>query len=398
MGFLKYEEQDDFTTAARYLQPAPDGNADLVQRAEEMQKLRARFNAEVALLSDDPKGTVEAGLPLGEVRAGDLTIGGTRADVILVRVDDPESGKIWLVSQETVARIPQLYALLQSEKPGAVERLIPAALTGHRLLGMSLAQWLGWLLSIPISWLLAWPLGYLFTAPSRVWHKLRRIPFRAVWDTPIEVPLRCIIAILAHSVFVYLLHPPLLYRAFYFRFMAALLAACAAWLVSRIARTCMLPNKVQIAEWIEDYGEDSDFVRARVRGLPPSAGDLQFIDSERVWEAQRRQALFLVDDPLICGVDVARGGGDWNVIRFRKGYDARTIPAQRIPGEQTRDSTFLVSKLSEVLADQRPGHKVAHMFVDAAFGGPVVNRLQQLGFANVSEINFGRDGARARRL
>ena len=71
------------------------------------------------------------------------------------------------------------------------------------------------------------------------------------------------------------------------------------------SRTCMLPNKTQIAEWIEDYGEDSDFVRVRVRGLPPSAGDLQFIDSERVWEAQRRQALFLVDDRN--GRDSVRG-------------------------------------------------------------------------------------------
>ena len=155
------------------------------------------------------------------------------------------------------------------------------------------------------------------------------------------------------------------------------------------SRTCLLPNKAQIAEWIEDYGEDSDFVRVRVRGLPPSAGDMQFIDSERVWGAQRRQPLCLVDDPLICGVDVARGGGDWNVIRFRKGLDARTIPPIRIPGEQTRDSTFLVSKLSEVLADRRPGHKITYMFVDAALGGPVVNRLHQLGFKNVSEINFG---------
>src|SRR6266851_4993237 len=155
------------------------------------------------------------------------------------------------------------------------------------------------------------------------------------------------------------------------------------------SRNCMLPNKAQIAEWIEDYGEDSDFVRVRVRGLPPSAGDMQFIDSERVWEAQRRSPQCLMDYPLICGVDVARGGGDWNVVRFRKGLDARTILPIRIPGEQTRDSTFLVSKLSEVLADQRPGRKVAHMFVDAALGGPVVNRLQQLGFRNVSEINFG---------
>jgi hypothetical protein len=40
------------------------------------------------------------------------------------------------------------------------------------------------------------------------------------------------------------------------------------------SRICMLPNKAQIAEWIEDYGEDSDFVRVRVRGLPPRAGDM----------------------------------------------------------------------------------------------------------------------------
>ena len=155
------------------------------------------------------------------------------------------------------------------------------------------------------------------------------------------------------------------------------------------SRTCLLPNKTQIAEWISDYGEDSDFVRVRVRGLPPSAGDLQFIDSERIWEAQRRRALCLVDDPLICGVDVARGGGDGNVVWFRKGLDARTIPPIRIPGEQTRDSMLLVSSLSEVLADKRPDRKIAHMFVDAGFGGPIVNRLQQLGFKNVREINFG---------
>ena len=131
------------------------------------------------------------------------------------------------------------------------------------------------------------------------------------------------------------------------------------------SRTCALPNKRQIEEWIADYGEDSDFVRVRVRGLPPSSGDMQFIDSERIWEAQRRPPQCLPDDPLICGVDVARGGGDWNVIRFRKGLDARTIPPVRIPGEQTRDSMTLVPKLSDLLSDKRQDRKIAHMFVDA---------------------------------
>ena len=34
------------------------------------------------------------------------------------------------------------------------------------------------------------------------------------------------------------------------------------------SRTSQFTNQAQIAEWLEDYGEDSDFVRVRVRGLP----------------------------------------------------------------------------------------------------------------------------------
>ena len=71
------------------------------------------------------------------------------------------------------------------------------------------------------------------------------------------------------------------------------------------SRECALPNKAQIEEWIHDYGEDSDFVRVRVRGLPPRASELQFIDQERVWQAQKRTVSPLDDEPLIAGVDVS---------------------------------------------------------------------------------------------
>jgi MscS family membrane protein len=235
MGLLKYVERQDFATAARYLQPVPGQDTNLVQRAKELQALHSRFRGDIGLLSDDPNGTVEAGLPPGHVRAGVLAVGGTTSDVILVRVDDPDSGKIWLISDETVANIPQLYAQMEREGPTFAARIVPTALTGRQVLGMSLAQWLGWLLSIPISWLLAWLLSFLLSAPRRIWFKLRNLSFRTVWETPLGMPLRCIIAILLHSVVVYLLEPPLLYRVYYLRFMAALLAICFAWLVSRIA-------------------------------------------------------------------------------------------------------------------------------------------------------------------
>ncbi|MGB8889240.1 MAG: mechanosensitive ion channel family protein [Candidatus Korobacteraceae bacterium] len=250
MGALKYAERRDFATVARYLQPPPGQNANLVELAKEFHALRSSFEGDIDLLSNDPKGTVEAGLPPGEVRAGVISVGATTADVILVRVDDPEYGKIWLVSKDTVARIPDLYAQVQGEGPTLAERIVPASLRDRYVLGMSLAQWLGWLLSIPISLLLAWLLAFLLSAPRRAWYKLRKLPSSTFWESPLGTPLKCIIAILIHGIFVYLLDPPLLYRAYYLRFLAGLLAACLAWLVSRII----------------DRGFDHAVTRTRQRG------------------------------------------------------------------------------------------------------------------------------------
>ena len=152
------------------------------------------------------------------------------------------------------------------------------------------------------------------------------------------------------------------------------------------SRTSAMTNKALIEEWITDYGENSDFVRVRVRGLPPAASDLQFIDSVRIFEAQEREAVFFGDDPLIVGVDVARGGNDSNVIQFRRGLDAKSIPAIRIPGEQTRDAMRLVSVLANVIET----HKPAYVFVDGTgIGGPIVDRLKQLGHRCVHEVQFG---------
>ena len=119
---------------------------------------------------------------------------GTATDVILVRVDDPSYGKIWLLSKELVAKAPQLYSERQRERPTAVERILPAALFNEYVLGMSLAQWLGWLLSIPISWALALLAALLFSVPRRIWRRIRKVEFKLVWETECGPPLRCTIA------------------------------------------------------------------------------------------------------------------------------------------------------------------------------------------------------------
>jgi len=155
------------------------------------------------------------------------------------------------------------------------------------------------------------------------------------------------------------------------------------------SRTSRFTNKPLIDQWIGDYGEDSDFVRVRVLGLPPSASELQYIDGERVKEASRRTVEPLVDEPVVAGFDVSGGGAAWNVIRFRRGPDARSIPPVRISGQDGRDRAVLIAKCAEIMREGAGGRPVKAMFVDSAFGSPIVERLHTLGFHNVHEVSFG---------
>lgn len=161
--------------------------------------------------------------------------------------------------------------------------------------------------------------------------------------------------------------------------------------VSVDSRESRFTNKDLIKEWIETYGEDSDFVRVRVRGLPPRASELQFIDQERVWQAQKRPLpIVFEDEPIVAGIDVSDGGSAWNVVRFRRGADARTLPPVRIPGEAVRnDRSGLLAKLSDILTNGVDGKRVHTMFFDSAFGAPYVERLRSMGHSNVEEVRFG---------
>ncbi len=162
------------------------------------------------------------------------------------------------------------------------------------------------------------------------------------------------------------------------------------------SRSSKFTNKAQIEEWAAQYGEDSDFFRVRVRGLPPSASDLQFIGTALVAGAQTRQVEPLDDDPLVAGLDVARGGADNAVIRFRRGLDARSIPPIKVPGEKVRDSSKLVALACDVLdrefvCGDTKKRKVVMLFVDGTgVGGPIYDRLVQLGYGDrVMEVQFG---------
>lgn len=141
-------------------------------------------------------------------------------------------------------------------------------------------------------------------------------------------------------------------------------------------------NHALFSEWVADFGEDSDFVRVRVKGRFPQAGSLQFIPHDLVGLAQTVTPVVLASDPLVLGVDVARFGDDQSVIAFRRGKDARSIGWERHRGLDTME---LAGRVAESITHLRP----SGVFVDeGGVGGGVVDRLRQLGHPVVG-INFG---------
>ena len=87
------------------------------------------------------------------------------------------------------------------------------------------------------------------------------------------------------------------------------------------SRAARKTNKAEIAQWVELWGEDSDFVRVRVRGLPPKAASTQLIPLDLIQEARKRKPDQKPYEHMakIIGVDAARFGDDDSVIIVRQG-------------------------------------------------------------------------------
>lgn len=133
------------------------------------------------------------------------------------------------------------------------------------------------------------------------------------------------------------------------------------------SRTVEGTNKTQIEEWVRDYGEDSDFVKVRVRGIFPNASFKQFISIEDVDAAfgkvlKEEQYNFA---PKILTVDPAWEGDDEFVIALRQGLNfkiLRTVPKN--------DNDLQMASLIASIEDDE---KADAVFIDAGFGTGIVS-------------------------
>lgn len=154
------------------------------------------------------------------------------------------------------------------------------------------------------------------------------------------------------------------------------------------SRSVEITNKKQIALWLEEYGEDSDFFKVRVKGEFPSQGADQFIPAAIVREAMARGSRDHNEATCaVVGVDVARFGDDDTVIFTRIGVDGASVGLSRFHGLNTVQVVGKVKEHVRYLRKQLGIPKV-HVFVDeGGVGGGPVDILKEDGFP-VRGVNF----------
>lgn len=147
------------------------------------------------------------------------------------------------------------------------------------------------------------------------------------------------------------------------------------WMTRQIdSRTAKKTDKAEIAKQIQDYGEDSDFVRVRWLGIFPRAASTQFIGDDLIRTAGQRFRDGVPIDPTwpkILGVDVARFGDDKTVLLMRQG--PKILWKRDFRGIDTMQTASMVAE--SIQADDPDT-----VFVDVVgVGAGVVDRLHQIG-------------------
>lgn len=160
------------------------------------------------------------------------------------------------------------------------------------------------------------------------------------------------------------------------------------------SRNCRFPNKSEINEMVQNYGEDSDIVRIWVRGLPPRGSLQGYFGESLISEARKTRPRGLATDALVASVDFAWGGDDNNKVRFAEGLDAWSIKPIEVPGRETARP----EKMIQVLADAMTRNwtvtsggtkRIAMLFGDGSgICTEVFKGLYTLGITNVMAVNW----------
>ena len=148
------------------------------------------------------------------------------------------------------------------------------------------------------------------------------------------------------------------------------------------SRTVRISNKKLIQEWVDDYGEDSDFVKVRVRGLFPSASVDQFISTALATAARdcvvvESQYSFA---PAIIGVDPAWSGDDSFAIMLRQGLFSKKLAVY----PKNDNDILMAGRIAKFQDD----YSASAVFIDMGYGTGIYSAGVSMGRNNWQLVAF----------
>lgn len=169
LGFLAAAREGEDEIARQYLNTRASG-ADARELTRQLfVVLDARLPARLTQLSDAPEGSRSNPLKPDQEIVGTITGGSGNVDVVVERVTRGNTGPIWLFSQATLASVPALH---EEVTLGWDDLGLPRFLTGTRVGGIRLFEWVAVLLGLPIVYLL-----------TLLLNKILKPVVRALWRT-----------------------------------------------------------------------------------------------------------------------------------------------------------------------------------------------------------------------
>ena len=233
-GFLQAAQSGNYSIADQYLQLSPARRQ--TQGEDIASKLKVvidrSFSGDLRRISNQPEGTPQEGVPLDKQRVGNLNSGDVDADLVLTRVSDSSGTRIWLISSETLARVPELY---EQAAVHQVETHLPQALVRNEFLGIPWWQWLAILIAIPVAALLGWVAVQILRLPWYFWARYRKHGIAEAWISFVR-PLWLVLGVLAHGILVSYIRIPVLQRHRYQQVAGVAAIIGANWLLWRVLR------------------------------------------------------------------------------------------------------------------------------------------------------------------
>ncbi len=230
VGFLQAEQEGNDKAAADYLQMSAARR--LSQGPELAGKLKVlmdrAFVGHLGRISTNPEGSPDLGVPDQET-IGFFSVADSDVPVVLVRVTDPNSGKIWLFSADTLSKVPELYDTVEAHQ---VETKLPQSLVRHTLAGMPLWQWLALIAAIPVAIVIGWAFVLFLAIPRRLYLKYKKRPNLHSYSR-FSKPLLLTFSAIAHRSIASYFGLPLLPRFYYSRTIAVLASIGFFWFLSR---------------------------------------------------------------------------------------------------------------------------------------------------------------------